>query len=138
MRQQSARAAALAPAHNATRRIVIMRARDHCGACTGRLNVDRSDPTEWHHQFARGHLIAEPLCSTSWFTEALHRSCHRRITDGRDREKAERMGWTAVDRCIYAMSLDVERYDEDTPLDVARRIERLLTETHRMDEVRGR
>jgi hypothetical protein len=138
MRQRSDRAAAIAPYHNATRRIVMARARGKCEACTQRLDIDRSDPSEWHHIYARGHLIAEPLCSTSWFTAALHRSCHRRITNGQDREKAELMGWTAVDRCIYALRLDVERFDEDTPLDVARRIERLLTEQCRMDEVKGR
>jgi hypothetical protein len=138
MRQRSDRAAALAPFHQATKRIVVRRAKGLCGACKGRLDVDRGDRTEWEHIFKRGHLIAEPLCSTSWFTEALHRSCHRRITDGRDKEKAELMGWTAVDRCIFALRLEVERYDEDTPLDVARRIERMLTEQGRMDEVRGR
>jgi len=57
------------------RALVAIRARGECEAprC-------KEKPTEWHHVFGRGHLIAEPLASHHTMTVGLCGNCHKATT----------------------------------------------------------
>lgn len=86
--------------HARSRELVRRRANGKCEGC-GRADA----ALDWAHVMGRGHLIAEPWCSSPELTMGLCRECHRAVDGdlgGTNKTLRERLRWTAFERLCQA------------------------------------